>query len=144
MDPNARQSILRAIEANEAVGKALADALRIASGEAVTVNRFGTWDIATLGLLWEISDGLPGARALLRTCAERPDVWVPFSDIADSAGIEHDQLRNEISRFHREQNDAGIKDRPYETKQVPELDYKTGYKMPGPIARLLTEAVAAS
>jgi hypothetical protein len=137
----AREVIVAAIEQHKRTGELLEEALKVISGESVTVGGLGTWDAGKLHRVWNLTTHLPGPHVLLQACAKNPGEWVSFNDIAEAAYISTDQLRNEISRVHREMNNFGISDRPYEVKQLASLDYKTGYRMPKPIAELMIQVL---
>jgi hypothetical protein len=131
----ARAKIIEALELSTQVTTALHDAMAALDGEATGVPGLGTWNIGRLEDLWRLTDGLPGAAALLDTCRVRPDTWVPFADIVGNGRA--DTVRSELARFGRLLNDNGFPHRPFLTKQVAELGYKQGYKIPDVLAEML-------
>ncbi len=136
----ARAKLVKALDLHAQMSTVLHDAIAVLEGEVTGVPGLGTWSVPRLEDLWRLAKDLPGARALLETCRLRPDTWVVFSDIVQAAGGTPDGVRSELARFGRLLNDNGFEHRPFLTKQVADLDYKQGYKIPGVLAEMLTIA----
>jgi hypothetical protein len=139
-----RPRIHEALVALGGVQEVLQDMLRELDGEGASTTETGYWSTGMARAWWALLEPYPAARTLLKMLARFPDEWVSFADVQEVSGRDPEQGRSDFAGATRQLRriDPGQHPRwPYETKQVTELNYKTGYRMPAAIAAVFRPVV---